>query len=205
MGETSFYTRTELSRLGVAAFGEQVLISRKSSIYRPEAISLGHHVRIDDFCVLSGGEGIALGNYIHIGCFCVLYGGAGIVMGDCSGLSARVAVYSESDDFSGASVVGPWFPASMKPGYIRGRVEIGRYAQVGAASSIMPGVVIGEGAAVGAHALVRSSCEPWTIYGGVPAKRLKDRKRDLLRLLGGVRRGARGGRGAEGDDTRVPG
>lgn len=183
MNETSFYTRTELAQFGLAAFGEDVLISRKTSIYRPEAISLGHHVRIDDFCILSGGEGITLGNFVHIGCFCALYGGAGIVMGDYTGLSARVAVYSESDDFSGASVVGPWFPMAMKPGYIRSRVEIGRYVQVGTASSIMPGVVIGEGAAIGAHALVRSACESWTIYGGVPAKRLKARKRDLERLL----------------------
>lgn len=183
MGETSFYTRDELAQLGLASYGDEVFISRKCSIYHPGTISLGHHVRIDDFCILSGGEGITLGNYVHISCFCALYGGAGIVMGDYTGLSARVTVYSESDDFSGASVVGPWFPMTMKPGYIRGRVEIGRYVQVGAASSILPGVVIGEGAAVGAHALVRASCEAWMIHGGVPARPLKQRKKDLRHLL----------------------
>ena len=154
-------------------------------LYNPGAISLGHHVRIDDYCVLSGGGGITLGNFIHVGCFCALYGGAGIEMADGSGLSARVTIYSESDDFSGASAIGPWFPAEMKPGYVRGRVRIGRLAQIGAASTVMPGVEVGVGAVVGAHSLVRSSCEPWTVYVGTPARPLRPRKREFLRWLEG--------------------
>ena len=185
MGTGSYYARTELAQLGLAAYGEDVFFSRKASLYNPAAISLGHHVRIDDYCVLSGGAGIALGNFIHVGCFCALYGGAGIEMADGSGLSARVTVYSESDDFSGASAIGPWFPAEMKPGYVRGRVRIGRWVQIGAASTVMPGVEVGEGAVVGAHALVRSSCEPWTVYVGTPARPLRPRKRDFLRWLDG--------------------
>ena len=185
METNPFYTRSELATLGLAAFGECVSISRKASLYKPEAISLGHHVRIDDFCVLSGGAGIALGNFIHVSCFCALYGGAGIEMADYSGLSARVTLYSESDDFSGASVIGPWFPAEMKPGYIRGAVQIGRFAQIGVASTILPGVAVGEGAVVGAHSLVRSACKPWTIYVGTPAQPLRPRKQDVRRWLEG--------------------
>ncbi len=181
---SGFYTRDELAGLRLASYGEEVLISRKASLYAPGAIALGHHVRIDDFCMLSGGAGIRVGNYIHIGCYCALYGGAGIVMEDFSGLSARVTVYSETDDFTGASVVGPWFPARMKPGYVRGEVKIRRYVQVGANSTVLPGVTLGEGAAVGAHSLVRRSCEDWTIYVGVPARPLRGRSRELRRWLG---------------------
>jgi galactoside O-acetyltransferase len=196
MEETSFYTRTELSRLGLAAFGEQVLISRKCSIYRPETISLGHHVRIDDFCVLSGGEGIRLGNYIHIGCFCALYGGAGIVMGDYSGLAARVAVYSESDDFSGASMTNPTVAMAFKPGYRRGAVVLRRHALIGTNATVLPGVVLDDGAAVGAHSLVIRSCRAWSFYMGSPAVRVQDRKRDILEL---ERRFLAGGEPSERD------
>jgi galactoside O-acetyltransferase len=85
----SFLGREELDLLGFAAVGEDVLISRKTSIYAPERIRIGDHVRIDDFVFLSGD--ITLCNHIHIAPFCMLIGGsggAGIVMRDYSGLSA---------------------------------------------------------------------------------------------------------------------
>ena len=50
----SFYTRYELNQLELASFGENVLISRKVSIYGAERIRIGDNVRIDDFCILSG-------------------------------------------------------------------------------------------------------------------------------------------------------
>ena len=45
----SFYSAEELQTLGLASFGEDVRISRKASIYNPGRISIGNHVRIDDF------------------------------------------------------------------------------------------------------------------------------------------------------------
>jgi acetyltransferase-like isoleucine patch superfamily enzyme len=39
-----------------------------------------------------------------------------------------------------------------------------------------------EGVAIGALSLVNRHLEAWGIYAGIPAKRIKDRKRDLLEL-----------------------
>ncbi|MEC2449247.1 acyltransferase, partial [Bacillus cereus] len=50
----SFYSQEELSEIGFLSVGENVLISKKTSIYNPGAISVGNNVRIDDFCILSG-------------------------------------------------------------------------------------------------------------------------------------------------------
>ena len=50
----SFYTENELKQIGFKRIGENVLISRKASIYQPELIEIGNNVRIDDFCILSG-------------------------------------------------------------------------------------------------------------------------------------------------------
>lgn len=179
---TSFYSRQELLDLGLRSVGEEVAISRKASIYGAASISVGNRARIDDFCVLAGGSGIELGSYIHIACFCALYGASGIIMQDFSGLSARVTIYSESDDYSGRSLTNPMTPASLKPSYHRGQVVLGRHAIIGANSTILPGVSLGEGAAVGAHSLVTKSCDAWTMYFGCPAKRLKPRSRKLLEL-----------------------
>jgi galactoside O-acetyltransferase len=178
----SFYTLDELTNMGFKSIGNDVLISRKASIYNADVITIGNSVRIDDFCIISGGCGIEIGNYIHISAYVALYGGSGIVISDFVALSARITVFSESDDYSGASLTNPMIPDKYKPGVKKGRVYIGRHVIVGVNSTILPGVTLGDGVAVGAHSLVSKSCEPWSIYFGCPAKRLKDRKKDLLEL-----------------------
>lgn len=41
--------------------------------------------------------------------------------------------------------------------------------------TILKGVTIGEGAVIAAGAVVTSDVEPYSIYGGIPAKKIKDR------------------------------
>ena len=59
---------------------------------------------------------------------------------------------------------------------------IGKHSIVGAGSMIMPGVTLAEGTSVGAMSLIRKSTEAWSIYVGNPAKKIKDRSKDLLIL-----------------------
>jgi galactoside O-acetyltransferase len=61
-------------------------------------------------------------------------------------------------------------------------VVLERHALVGAGSVVLPGVTLREGSAVGALSLVRSDCDAFSIYLGVPAKRISSRKRGLLEL-----------------------
>ena len=44
------------------------------------------------------------------------------------------------------------------------------------------GVTLEEGTSIGANSLVLKSTEPWGIYAGSPIKKLKNRKKDLLKL-----------------------
>ncbi len=178
----SYLSKQELQQLGLKSFGENVLISRKASIYKPEVISLGSNVRIDDFCILSGGNGIIIGNFIHIAAYASLFGGAGIVMEDYSGLSPRATLLTESDDFSGHSMVHPFFPLSLKPRYQSMKIILRRFAQVGISSTLMPGVELGEGVAIGAHSLVKKTCQPWSIHAGMPAIKMGERSKKLLDL-----------------------
>ena len=50
-------------------------------------------------------------------------------------------------------------------------------AYIGANCTIMPGVTIGEGAVVGANALVNKDLDPWGIYVGVPCKKIGEREK----------------------------
>ena len=56
-------------------------------------------------------------------------------------------------------------------------VEIGPYAWVCSRSIILPGVKIGEGAVVASGAIVTKDVDPWTVVGGVPAKKIGERER----------------------------
>jgi acetyltransferase-like isoleucine patch superfamily enzyme len=57
---------------------------------------------------------------------------------------------------------------------IIGEVRIKKGAFIGMNSTIMPGITIGEGAVVAAGSVVTHDVEPYTIVGGVPAKKIRD-------------------------------
>ncbi len=180
---TSFYNNKELLQLGFGKVGNNVKLSKKASLYNPENIILGDNVRIDDFCVLSAGSGrIILGNYIHIACFCLLYGQEQIIMEDFTTLSSRVVIYTCSDDFSGSSLTNPTVPNKYRPYLIKGTVVIKKHVIVGTNSTILPNVTVGTGSSIGAHSLVTENLAEWGIYCGTPAKKVKERKQDLLEL-----------------------
>ncbi len=69
---SNFYSKDELKEIGLKSYGKNVLISRKCSIYGTGNMEIGNHVRMDDFCILSGK--IVLKNFIHIAAFSALYG-----------------------------------------------------------------------------------------------------------------------------------
>ena len=169
-----FLSTEQLKLLGLKCFGENVLISDKASIYSPHLISIGSNVRIDDFCILSGE--ITLGNYIHIAAYSALYGKFGIEMEDFTGLSPRCTIFSATDDFSGEYLISPMVPAEFT-NVTGGKILIKQFSQIGAGSIIMSNVTIEEGVAVGAMSFVSKSLSPWIVYAGIPARALKNRKK----------------------------
>jgi putative colanic acid biosynthesis acetyltransferase WcaF len=60
-----------------------------------------------------------------------------------------------------------------------GKVAIEDNAWIAMRAIILPGVTVGEGAYVAAAALVNRDVEPYTLVGGVPARKIRDRSRDI--------------------------
>lgn len=177
---SSFLTGVELDELGFKNFGKNVLISRKASIYSPEKMNLGDNVRIDDFCILSGN--ITIGNYVHVSAGVYLYGGdEEIEIKDFSGISAKCVIYAATDNFSGNYMVGSMIDTKYR-NIIAKKVILEKFVQLGAGSIVMPGVKINEGAVTGSFTFVNKDLECWKIYTGIPAKVLKDRKRDIEQI-----------------------
>lgn len=179
----SFYNESELKEIGFKNFGQDVKISKKVSIYSPEKISIGNHVRIDDFSILSGE--IDIGDYVHISAYVALYGKFGIKIGNFCGCSPRTTIFSATDDFSGEYMISPMVPIEYT-NLEKGKVELKDFSQVGANSIIMPKVTIGEGAVSGAFSFIKSDLEEWSINAGIPAKKIKDRKKNILNLYKNV-------------------
>ena len=177
-----FLNIKKLKNIGFKSLGENVIISDKTSIYNAQTIEIGNNVRIDDFCILSGGEGgIIVGNYIHIACYSSIIGQGKICLEDYANISSRVSIYSSSDDYSGETMTNPMIPDEFKTVDYR-PVAIGRHAIIGCGSVILPGVKIGEGCAVGALSLVKEDCENFAIYAGVPACKKGVRRQGLLQF-----------------------
>lgn len=160
--------------------GHDVLISRTSRLYIPEYISIGDYSIVDDFCIVSGN--VELGRNVHVAHGCRVIGGReGISMADFSGLAFGVTIFAQSDDYGGNALTNPTVPMKFRK-IMRARVEIQRHAIVGAGSIIFPGVILGEGSSVGSCSMITKSTEPWSVYFGTPAKKIKNRHRNLLEL-----------------------
>lgn len=180
-GENSFLTREELCQLSFGSLGKNVLISRKASIYNPERIFLADNVRVDDFCCLSGL--LNIGRNTHATPFCLIAGGEfGINVGDFCTFAYRVSIFSQSDDYLGFAMANSTLPEQFRDEK-KESLLISDHVIVGASSTIMPGANLAEGTAVGAFSLVTKPTKPWGIYYGIPAKRKKDRSKELLELV----------------------
>lgn len=177
---SNFYNEEELKTLGLKSYGNNVLISKKSSLYGISNISLGDNVRIDDYCILSGN--ISIGNNVHISAYTALYGGGEIVIGDYCGCSQRCTLISASDDFSGEYMIGAVIPDEYK-NVTKGTIILENYVQLGANTTVLPNVTIYEGAVTGAMSLVNKDLQAWSINYGIPCKLQKDRSKKILELV----------------------
>lgn len=176
----AYYTEAELLDMGFKCLGKNVKISKKASIYNANQIEIGDNSRIDDFCVISGT--IKIGKFVHIAPLSLIAGGEkGVFMDDFSGLAYHVSVFSQSDDYLGRTLTNPTVPNKYKREK-REAVHLSRHVIVGANSVILPGVTIAEGCSIGAMSLIKRSTEPWGVYAGNPAKRILERRRNLLDL-----------------------
>lgn len=183
---TSYYSEAELKKIGLCTYGKEVYISKKASIYSANLIEIGNYVRIDDFCILSGK--IQIGSYVHIAAYTALYGGdEGIQCEDFVTLSSRNAVYAMTDDYYGGGVSNPLIDKQYRSVF-KGKVLLKKHVLIGSACTILPNLVIEEGASVGAMSLVKRNLDGWTVYAGCPLRKIGKRNKKLLKIEEAVRK-----------------
>lgn len=92
-------------------------------------------------------------------------GGGAIEFGEGCLVGPQVMVTTASHDLTEGVV-------SREP--VRRDVTIGDRVWLGARATILPGVTIGDDCIIAAGAVVTADCAPTGLYGGVPARRLRD-------------------------------
>lgn len=119
---------------------------------------------------------IAIGNST-ISANCILDGRGEIVIDDNVVLGSGVHIWTEEHN-----VNDPYFRVlkeNLQP------VRIKQYAWVCSDTTILPGVMINEGAVLASRACATNDLAPFTIYGGIPAKKIGERNRNLKYKLSG--------------------
>jgi galactoside O-acetyltransferase/dTDP-4-amino-4,6-dideoxygalactose transaminase len=175
-----FLDENEVKSIGFKSIGSNVKISSYSRFYNPSKISIGNNSRIDDYCVIS--DNVVIGNNVHITVNCSIAAPiATVTIADFVGIAAGSRIFSSSDDYSGLSLTNATIPKKFT-NVKHAEVIISKHVIIGAGSTVFPGVEIMEGCAIGAMSLVNKSTEPWGVYVGIPAKKLKARSKNLMKL-----------------------
>lgn len=115
-----------------------------------------------------GPGSFSIGDYSHINPSCIIDYRGGIEIGSGVSISHRVMLISGGHDVQASNFCEE-----------HGKISIGNHVWIGAGATILKGVEIGDGAVVAAGAVVTRNVEPFTIVGGVPAKKIGERTKEL--------------------------
>jgi acetyltransferase-like isoleucine patch superfamily enzyme len=175
-----YLSHAALTSMPFKSLGHDVMIHERVTLVGIENISIGSHVRIDPDVILLATGPLTIGCYTHIAPGVFIAAKAGFEMKNFANIAHGARIYTVNDDYSGKYLMGPTIPedlVSLSPG----SVVMEEHANIGAGAIVLPGVILAEGSVLGALSMVGKSTQPWTIYGGVPAKPIKERQRDVIR------------------------
>jgi len=109
---------------------------------------------------------LVCGDVVAVADEAIIYNPARVVLGSHCTVSQQAYLCCATHDYDDAS-----FRLIAAP------IEVGAYAWVCARATVQGGVRIAEGAVLGLGAVATRDVEPWSVNAGVPARKIKERKR----------------------------
>ena len=111
------------------------------------------------------GKQCCFGDFNHVTCV------NKISIGDYLLTGKWVTITDNSHGLSGMDIQK--YPPIERPLYSKGPVIIGNNVWIGDKATILPGVTIGDGAIIGANAVVTKDVPPYSVVAGNPARIIK--------------------------------
>jgi len=164
--------------------GKNATVYPLAKIVCPENISIGDESIIADFCFIYAiGKGIEIGNFCHITEHGIIQSGGLVKFNDFATIAPRVTILAASDDYVGEAFAGLGIFGDKYRKVTNKDVILGKHAQVGMGSIVMPGVTLGEGCQIGAGSLITKSMPEWTLCYGSPCRPIREIPREkILRM-----------------------
>jgi len=136
--------------------------------YRLAGLSIGKGSVIDRKSYFIAPRRFSIGEYSHINRNALLDARGGLNIGSSVSVSHNVSIVSGGHEVNSSDFHGRYYP-----------IHIDDYVWIGVGATILQGVSIGRGAVVCAGAVVTRDVPPYAIVGGVPAKKIGERNKEL--------------------------
>ena len=163
--------RSKLKRCGVG-----VRLHPFGKILHPEMVELDDNCRICDFSFIWGGTGVKIGKFTDMQAQTVIWGGGSAILGDYISVGVGSVILTAGYDYKlGLRMVDGQPEGESLANY--GQIIIENDVYIGARSTLLGDITVGEGAIIGANSLVNKNVEPWSIMIGSPAKKVGERPR----------------------------
>ena len=144
-----------------------VFIRLRGTLCRPFFMSCGKNLRLGRNLTFYNPSKIFIGNNVYIALGCWFQGGEAIRIHDETIFGPYVVVVTANHSLAGGSYhAGP--PVDVAP------VVIGAGSWIAAHSTILPGSCLEKGSLIAANSVFKGSTTPGGVYGGVPARKLKE-------------------------------
>ena len=146
-----------------------IIKKMRSSVGKHLFDRCGTNINIEKGADFGSGKGITIGSNSGLGINCKVRGP--LEIGDNVMMGPDVVIMTNSHNFERIDI-----PMNIQGSAVPKKVVIGNDVWIGTRAIILPGTTIGNGAIIGAGAVVTKDVPEYGIVGGVPAKLIRSRK-----------------------------
>lgn len=154
-------------------FGDNCWVMKNTIIRTANNFEFGNNVNIATNCAIfsreAGHEGVLkIGNGTHIGDGTIIDMADNLTIEEEIAIGPNCIIYTHDHDYTKTN------QAAWKGGVVKNPITIKKGAWIASSVTILPKVEIGERCVIAAGAVVTKSTDANTIYGGTPAKKIKE-------------------------------
>ena len=145
-------------------FSPRPLHGWRSLVLRLFGAKLGRHCHIYPGARIWAPWNLICGDFASIADGASVYNPSPVTLGPHAIVSQEAYLCGATHDYE-----DPDFPLTSA------EIHIGEYAWICARATVQPGITVGNGAVLALGSVATRNLDPWTVYAGVPARRIKQR------------------------------